>query len=124
MDRHRIRIEAEAVVIADNRDCDRGGTCRPLAENQKRSANHHYRYRAECNGVHRISQTVQLQPICCFTQHRKSNTIVTVDSVSRAAAATATTTPVRYRQLLQLALSRKRARSVRSVLASLPNRKH
>src|SRR5262249_448861 len=84
MDRHRIRIEAEAVVIADNRDCDRGGTCRPLAANQKRSANHHDRYRAECNGVHRISQTVQLQPICCFTQQRKSNTIVTVDSVSRA----------------------------------------
>jgi hypothetical protein len=84
MDRHGFRREAAATVIAaaDNRDCDRGGACRTSAENQKRSANHHYRYHAECKDFHRISHTVQLQTICCFTQYRKSDVIVTVDSVS------------------------------------------
>jgi len=77
MDRHRSRSEAEVIVIADNRDCDRGGTCRTSAENQKRSANHHCRYHAECERFHRISQTVQLQPIRCFAQYRKSDAIVT-----------------------------------------------
>ena len=79
MDRHGIRREAAATIYAaDNRDCDRGGACRNSAENQKRSANHHYRYHAECKGFHHISYTVQLQTICCFTQHRKSNAIVTL----------------------------------------------
>ena len=83
MNRHRSGRKAEVIVIADNRHCDRGGACRTSAENQKRSANHYYRYHAECKGFHPISHTVQLQTICCFTQYRKSNAIVTVDSVSR-----------------------------------------
>jgi hypothetical protein len=63
IDCHRSGHKARATVraTATNRHCDRGGTCRTSAENQKRSANHYYRYHSECKGLHRISHTVQLQ---------------------------------------------------------------
>jgi len=83
MDRHRCGHKAHATAVnvtATNRHCDRGGTCRTSAENQKRSANHYYRYHSECKGLHRISHTVQLQQSVASRNTEK----VTPLSLSRA----------------------------------------